>query len=515
VRPPAGEYAIVVPTLVRPSLEVLLESLAEQDGYRPAEVLLVDDRPEGTSGPAPRIPAGLAARVPVRVLAALGRGPAAARNLGWRVCRADWVVFLDDDVVVPREWSRLLREDLRDAEADVAAVQGRIEVPLPKTRRPTDWERGTAGLATALWVTADMAVRRAALAQVHGFDERFRRAYREDADLAARLRDRGWRLQVGRRTTTHPVRPEPGWWGSVRAQRGNADDALMRRLHGPAWREHTGAGHGRLPWHLASTACGLGAALLTGAAAVYRGSGRRAVLAGAALGAAGWLALTADFVWRRVVPGPREPVEVARMVASSVVLPLAATWHRASGHRRHRHAEPWPPKARAVLLDRDGTLVADVAYNDDPDKVSPLPTAKAALDLLRENGIRLGVVTNQSGVARGLISRPALRAVNAEVCAQLGPFETWHDCVHLDEDHCDCRKPRPGMVLDAAEALGVDPAEVVVVGDIESDLLAARAAGARAILVPNALTRSQEVADAPVVADSLLEAAELVLGGRL
>jgi beta-phosphoglucomutase-like phosphatase (HAD superfamily) len=71
------------------------------------------------------------------------------------------------------------------------------------------------------------------------------------------------------------------------------------------------------------------------------------------------------------------------------------------------------------------------------------------------------------------------------------------------------------MVLDAAAALGVDPADVVVVGDIESDLLAARAAGARAILVPNALTRSQEVADAPVVADTLLEAAELVLGGQL
>jgi histidinol-phosphate phosphatase family protein len=506
---------VVVPTLVRPSLDGLLESLAQQTVYRPAEVVLVDDRPDGVAGRAPHVPPVLDRQVPVRVLAGLGRGPAAARNLGWRVCRADWVVFLDDDVVLPPEWSRLLRDDLRDADPDVAAVQARIEVPLPSTRRPTDWERGTAGLATALWVTADMAVRHAALAEVHGFDERFRRAYREDADLATRLRRRGWRLQVGRRTTTHPVRPDPGWWGSVRAQRGNADDALMRRLHGPAWRDHTGAGHGRLPWHLATTACGLAAAVLTGAAAVCRGSGRRAVRAGAGVAAAGWLVLTADFVWRRVAPGPRDLVEVARMVGSSVVLPLAATWHRASGHRRHRQAEPWPPRARAVLLDRDGTLVVDVAYNDDPDKVSPLPTAKAALDLLRENGIRLGVVTNQSGVARGLISRPALRAVNAEVRAQLGPFETWHDCVHLEEDRCDCRKPRPGMVLDAAEALGVDPADMVVVGDIESDLLAARAAGARAILVPNALTRSEEVADAPVVADSLLEAAELVLGGQV
>ncbi|HEY3534369.1 MAG TPA: HAD-IIIA family hydrolase [Pedococcus sp.] len=515
MRVPTGEYAVVVPTLGRPSLDALLAALAAQAAYPPAEVVLVDDRKEPCDALGTRVPDELSARVPVRVLAGMGRGPAAARNLGWQVCRADWVVFLDDDVVVPPEWSQLLHDDLRGADPDVAAVQAQVVVPLPRTRRPTDWERGTAGLATAAWITADMAVRRSALSQVHGFDERFRRAYREDADLALRLRERGWRLQVGRRTTTHPVRPDPGWWGSVRAQRGNADDALMRRLHGPSWRDRAGAGHGRLPWHVATTSCAVAAAVLGAAAAAGRGRARRAALAGATLGAAGWLALTTDFVWRRIAPGPRDPVEVARMTASSLVLPLAATWHRVRGHRRHRRAEPWPPRALAVLLDRDGTLVADVAYNDDPGKVSPLPTAKAALDLLRHNDIRLGVVTNQSGVARGLISRPALRAVNAEVRAQLGPFDTWHDCVHLPEDHCDCRKPRPGMVLDAAAALGLDPADVVVVGDIESDLLAARAAGARAILVPNALTRSEEVADAPVVAESLLEAAELVLGGTL
>ena len=513
MRVPTVEYAVVVTTIGRPSLDVLLGALAAQEAHLPSEVVLVDDRTDTSDPLTARVPGELSARMPVRVLAGLGRGPAAARNLGWQVCCADWVVFLDDDVVVPTGWSRLLHDDLEGAAPDVAAVQGRIEVPLPRTRRPTDWERGTAGLATAAWITADMAVRRAALAEVHGFDERFRRAYREDADLAARLRRRGWRLEVGRRTTTHPVRPDPGWLASVRAQRGNADDALMRRLHGPSWREDIAAGHGRLPWHVATTACALAAAGLGAAALLATGRRQRSLAAGASLGAAGWLGLTADFVWRRVAPGPRDPLEVGRMTASSVVLPLAATWHRVRGHLRHRRAEPWPPKVRAVLLDRDGTLVVDVPYNDDPGRVVPLPTAKSALDLLRDNDIRLGVVTNQSGVARGLISPAALRAVNAEVCAQLGPFDTWQDCTHLPDDRCDCRKPRPGMVLDAAADLGVDPRDVVVVGDIESDLLAARAAGARAILVPTALTRTEEVADAPVVADSLLEAAELVLRG--
>jgi histidinol-phosphate phosphatase family protein len=509
------EYAVVVPTLGRPSLATLLGSLAGQVEHPPTEVVLVDDRPGGGDPLLGRVPEGLAAVVPVRVLSGMGRGPAAARNLGWRVCRTEWVVFLDDDVVLRPDWSRRLGSDLRGATREVGAVQARIEVPLPRTRRPTDWERGTAGLSTASWITADMAIRRVALVQVHGFDERFRRAYREDADLAARLRQAGWHLQRGTRTTTHPVRPEPGWRASITAQRGNADDSLMRRLHGRGWRGLTRAGRGRLPWHVATTTCGVAGAALALAAALTRGRARERLVSLSALGVMGWLALTGDFVRRRVAPGPRDPAEVSRMVASSVVLPFAATWHRAAGGWRHRRAEPWPPRAQAVLLDRDGTLVIDVPYNDDPEKVSPLPTATDALELLREKRIRLGVITNQSGVARGLISPKALRAVNAEVRAQLGPFDTWHDCLHLPDANCECRKPRPGMVLDAAAALGIDPEDVVVVGDIESDLLAARAAGARSILVPNALTRAQEVADAPVVAESLLDAAQLVIGRQL
>ena len=101
--------------------------------------------------------------------------------------------------------------DLAGQPAQVAGVQGVIDVPLPPDRRPTDWERGTAGLATARWITADMAYRRRALIAAGGFDERFPRAFREDADLALRLLDQGWRLRQGQRSTTHPVRPAPRW----------------------------------------------------------------------------------------------------------------------------------------------------------------------------------------------------------------------------------------------------------------------------------------------------------------
>jgi cellulose synthase/poly-beta-1,6-N-acetylglucosamine synthase-like glycosyltransferase len=156
----------------------------------------------------------------------------------------DWVVFLDDDVVPTPDWPAETAADLAHLPGGVGGAQGRLTVPLARDRRPTDWERGTSGLAGASWITADMAYRRDALVAARGFDERFRRAYREDADLALRVMDAGYRLVRGNRRVTHPVRPA-GFWISVRAQAGNADDVLMTRVHGPGWRERAGGGRGR------------------------------------------------------------------------------------------------------------------------------------------------------------------------------------------------------------------------------------------------------------------------------
>ncbi|MEV7808654.1 HAD family hydrolase [Microbispora sp. NPDC088329] len=167
----------------------------------------------------------------------------------------------------------------------------------------------------------------------------------------------------------------------------------------------------------------------------------------------------------------------------------------------------------AVLFDRDGTLVYDVPYNSDPDRVEPVAGAREALDRLRAEGVPIGVVTNQSGVAKGLISPEALRAVNDRVEALLGPFDVWEICPHDDGDGCGCRKPAPGLVLRAARRLGVPPDECVVIGDIGRDVEAARAAGARGVLVPTPETLLEEIAAAPEVASDLAEAIDLVLPG--
>jgi histidinol-phosphate phosphatase family protein len=454
-------------------------------------VVLVDDRRDAVAPILDPVPPH------VRVVRGPARGPAAARNAGWWACGAEWIAFLDDDVEPEAGWVEALRRDLAGAAGDVGGVQGRIVVPLPAGRRPTDWERSTKGLETARWATADLAYRRAALHAVGGFDERFPRAYREDADLGLRVTAAGWRIVPGARVVRHPVRPAPPWI-SLAKQAGNADDVRMRRLHGPDWRERAGVPRGRRPRHLATAGAGALTVLLGVA-----GRRRAAALAGTA-----WLAGTAELAWARIAPGPRTPYEVATMLWTSALMPFAATaWHL----RGRKGTVPSLPSA--VLFDRDGTLVKDVPYNGDPARVELVHGAREALARLRAAGVPAAVVSNQSGIARGLISEAQVSAVNARVEELLGrTVGPWVWCPHGPEDGCDCRKPAPGLIHRAAAALGVDPADCVVIGDIGADVQAARAAGARGILVPTPATRAEEVADADEVAPDLVTAVDLALG---
>jgi hypothetical protein len=294
--PACSGISIVVPTLGRPCLTVLLDALAPQlRGVDDVELIVVDGGD--------------------------GRGPAAARNTGWRMAKYAWVSFLDDDVVPDPDWFARLRADLAGVAHDVVGVQGRIRVPLPCDRRPTDWERVTAGLANGRWITADMAYRRTALAKVDGFDERFPRAFREDADIAYRLRQAGGTLTVGTRQVTHPVRDESPWV-SLRVQRGNADDALLRKRYGRHWRSLLEVPPGRRSRHALVTVLGL-AALASFASRRTRSLG--------AVATAGWLAGTAEFAWARIAPGPRTRAEVATMAATSVLIPPLATAHYLRG----------------------------------------------------------------------------------------------------------------------------------------------------------------------------------------
>ena len=114
-------YSVVVPTVGRPSLARLLDGLAAQRGPRPQEVVVVDDRPD----PSTPLLERSSWPYPLRVVRGWGRGPAAARNLGWRLTTTEWVEFLDDDVVLPAGWARTLAVDLALLAPDVGGSHRR------------------------------------------------------------------------------------------------------------------------------------------------------------------------------------------------------------------------------------------------------------------------------------------------------------------------------------------------------------------------------------------------------
>lgn len=185
-------------------------------------------------------------------------------------------------------------------------------------------------------------------------------------------------------------------------------------------------------------------------------------------------------------------------------------WARARGVLgRHDRGPRLLPLA--VLLDVDGTLVREVPYNADPAAVEPMPGVREALDLLRAAGIRLGVVANQSGIGRGLLTETEAATVNDRIEELLGPFEVWALCPHSPADGCACRKPRPGLVHEAARRLGIEPRSCVVVGDVLGDAVAARGAGARSLLVAPLRPLGPEFAHHEWAPD-LAAAARLILG---
>ena len=173
-----------------------------------------------------------------------------------------------------------------------------------------------------------------------------------------------------------------------------------------------------------------------------------------------------------------------------------------------------PARPEALLCDRDGTLLVDVPYNDDPALVQPLPGVADALRAVRSAGMRTAVVTNQSGIARGLISPGALTAVHERLDELLGPFDVIVHCPHDDADGCTCRKPLPGLVARAAARLGVEAAACVLIGDTGADVASAYGAGATGILVPNDRTLPLEVRGVAHVHGDFADAVGQVLEWR-
>jgi len=174
---------------------------------------------------------------------------------------------------------------------------------------------------------------------------------------------------------------------------------------------------------------------------------------------------------------------------------------------------------RAVFLDRDGTVIREVGYLYRPEQVEVLPGIPAALKKLKDKGLRLVIVSNQSGVARGKFGIEDVEAANArmrELLLEKGvKFDAVYYCPHLEG--CSCRKPAGGMIERAAKDMDIDPKRSYVVGDRLSDIGLARTVGAAGIMVltgygTEALKESEESDIKPDhVAADLAEAAAWIL----
>jgi D-glycero-D-manno-heptose 1,7-bisphosphate phosphatase len=143
---------------------------------------------------------------------------------------------------------------------------------------------------------------------------------------------------------------------------------------------------------------------------------------------------------------------------------------------------------KLIVLDRDGVINEDSpTYIKSPDEWHVIPGSLEAIAKLKKHGYKVIVATNQSGIARGYYTADTLDAIHQKMVTEIekagGQIDGIFVCPHITEDNCDCRKPKPSLLLQAAKQFNINPTEMLVIGDAMRDILAAKNCGARAILV--------------------------------
>ena len=341
------DLSVVMPTYRRPDLlarclGALLAQTLPADRF---EVIVVDDGQEDRCREQVERIAATPGAPAIRYLrAASGRGPAVARNAGWRAATAPLVAFTDDDTLPDPSW---LARGLAAMQAhpEWVAAAGQVRVPSAsasggaggsgtdtdgdsdsgrdgaharRDARPTDHELMTRGLETSEFVTANAFARREVLARIEGFDERFLRAWREDSDLQFRLQAQGPVGRVADALVWHPVRPER-WGVSLRQQRNVYFDALLYRKHPAIYRSRI---RRVPPWDYYAIVA------MTPAALVLAVAGEGAIAAGLlAASAALILRLTA----RRLRATSRALPHVWEMLCTSAAIPFLSVYWRLRG----------------------------------------------------------------------------------------------------------------------------------------------------------------------------------------
>lgn len=317
--------SVVVPTCNRPQLlrRCLKSLLSQRFNFSRYEIIVVDDEPSRSTHDVVLEVTALSKRAPavVYIINQGTHGPAAARNRGWQAARGTIIAFTDDDTIAQPDW---LHNGLRAFDADVQAVCGRIVMPPPSSPRPTDSGCDAKGLKTAEFATANCFCPKHVLEELGGFDERFRDAWGEDADLYFRLLGRSGRIvHAPAAMVTHPVRPCT-WRRSLRQQKKMQFDALLYKKHPQLYRQKICA-HPCWDHYLAAASL---LALIGGLLA-----GKPALAAGTALI---WLFMTMRFWAMRLAATAKTPLHVVEMIVTSALIPPVAVFWRLVGAARFR-----------------------------------------------------------------------------------------------------------------------------------------------------------------------------------
>jgi D-glycero-D-manno-heptose 1,7-bisphosphate phosphatase len=180
---------------------------------------------------------------------------------------------------------------------------------------------------------------------------------------------------------------------------------------------------------------------------------------------------------------------------------------------------------KAVFMDRDGTVSEEIGYMYDAGLYKPYAYAGPAIRRINESGMKAVLVTNQSGIGRGYFEESMVHQVHdilqAELSRHGARLDAIYFCPHAPDSGCECRKPNPGMLLQAQKDLDIDLTESYVVGDKQIDVETAYAAGAKSVLVLTGYGRNQRemfMARDPqphLVAENLKEAVDAILAGGL
>jgi glycosyltransferase involved in cell wall biosynthesis len=316
------QVSVVVPTCKRPQLLAkCLNALVGQDFPGGAyEIIVVDDggcyesralveRFSGRTGPAP----GAFPEI-LYVPTVHTKGPATARNIGWRAARGEMIAFTDDDCLPEPDW---LKEGVKALQNGFDGVSGRVIVPL--SHEPTDYQKSVSQLMNSEFVTANCFYRLRVLALSGGFDERFSMAWREDSELFFRMLELSCKLgSAPAARVVHPARPAP-WGVSIKEQRKSMFNALLYKKYPDLYRR-------RLQEFPPLRYYAIVFCILVFFGAILMNNGPAAFLAALA-----WLALTLQFALQRLQHTAHTPSHIFEMPFTSMLIPPLSVFWRLFG----------------------------------------------------------------------------------------------------------------------------------------------------------------------------------------